>query len=561
VTLKTLQKWMNHPAYMAVCFLVGVIAWSFSFESVRQVTEVTRRPASLQLSELASRADLRDEVSATEYRELQQISDKEMIIKLEKVRPQWNKPQGPFTVSLAQVDAFNERKVKRLPKRFAGNPVFQLLQKVGSDTATTDYEDLLVCDKSRMFYENRIGIYPVLNDLIKERTPASENFSRECVISSMRQFQVPKLNFASCAHSEMGAPQTPGGKPCVTPALVNLTYNAYVDALECLNLNPKHMMAKIDFESGFFLNSFGVNKESGVGQLTEVAVQEVNRHYDSYLAEIEKAASTKPSCANLIKNKSLLSMAPAGPEQRCSLIGLPENPLRNVFYMALLSRINMDTISGIKYVAGQDVLPSGEALLPLQNNQNDHFTGLYKTYRIKERLEANNIRSANPHVFKEMLGTLGYHVGVETAVKLLSQYLDERKKHELSLTSEDFNFQSRIQAPDVDGQLKDAVEVAAMYVLSSVVNSKDTAEEKKLKAKRRKELPKKWAKAYQESFPVYLAYKANSYDGKSLLPFALYGYPGYLSVIANRQSEIQDQFQNADLDPNTCTDPEFLKGL
>lgn len=561
MNLKTLQKWINHPAYLAFCLIAGLVAWSFSFETVRNVSEGSRKPAGLQLSELASRGDLRDEVSATEFRELQQMTDREMVDKLERVRPQWNKPQGPYTVSLAQVDAINERRVKRLPKRFAGNPIFQLLEKVSNDTATTEYEDLLACDKSRMFYENRIGIYPVLNDLVKERAPASENFARECVISSMRDFQVPKLNFASCAHSEMGAPQTPGGKPCVTPALVNLTYNAYVDATECLNLNPKHMMAKIDFESGFFLNSFGVNKESGVGQLTEVAVQEVNRHYDFYLSEIEKAAATKPSCANLIKNKSLLSKAPTGPEERCSLIGLPENPLRNIFYMALLHRINVDALSGIKYIAGKDYLPAGETAVPVQNNSQDQFAGLFKTYRIKERLEAVGLRQVNQHAFKDMLGTLGYHVGIETAVKILSQYLDERKKHELNLTAEDFNFQSGAKALDVDGQLKDAVEVAASYVLSSVVNSKDSADDKKWKAKRRKEFPLKWAKAYTESFPVYLAFKSNSYDGKSLLPFALFGYPGYLSVLANRQTEIQQQYQNADFDPYTCTDPEFLKGL
>jgi len=340
-----------------------------------------------------------------------------------------------------------------------------------------------------------------------------------------------------------------------------LTYNAYVDTMECLNLNAKHMMPKVDFESGFFLNSFGINKEAGVGQLTEVALREVNRHFENYMAEVEKAAATKPSCANLIKNKSLLSMAPSGPEQRCSMIGLPENPLRNIFYMGLLNRINMDALSGIKFIAGQDYLQSGQNFLPVQNNQNDQFTGLFKSYRLKERLEANGIRGFNPHVIKEMLGTLGYHIGVETAVKLLSQYLDERKKHGLHLSANDFNFQSGAKAQDVDGQMKDAVEVATSYVLSSVVNSKDSDDDKKLKAQRRKEFPKKWAKAYLESFPVYLAYKANSYDGNSLLPFALYGYPGYLSVIVHRQSEIQELFANAQLDPNSCTDPEFLKGL
>jgi hypothetical protein len=559
VTLKTLQKWINHPAYLLICVGLGLFSWSFSFDSVTTRIFANRKPAGLQLSELASKAELRKEVEATDYRQIQKLSEPEMIAQLEKVRPNWNKPFGPNALSLAQAEAVIERRYKKLPKRFENNPVFQMLQKLtADDSASVDYDDLLVCDKSRLFYESRLHAYPVLSDLVKERSPASQSFATDCVVYSMRQFQVPKMNFANCAKS-VGAPQVPGAKPCITPPLVNLTYNAFVDATECLNLNAKHLMPKIDFESGFFLNSFGGNKEAGIGQLTEPAIQEVNKYYSQYFAEIEKAAATKESCANLVKVKSLLSMAPSGPEQRCSMVGLPENPLRNIFYTALYHRINMDMISGIKFVSGQDYIQNENSLIPVQNNERDQFSGLFKTYRIKDKLELAGLHNPNLHYFKEMLATLGDHSGVETSVRLLSQYLDQRRENQLLLTMKDFDFQSDEKAQDVDGQMKNAVDVAASFVLSSILSSKDSSEEKKLKAKRRKELPKKWAEAYMESFPVYLAYRANGYDGKSFQPFAMYGYPGYLNVLTGRQEMIRDLFINAQMDPNICTDPKFLK--
>jgi hypothetical protein len=227
--------------------------------------------------------------------------------------------------------------------------------------------------------------------------------------------------------------------------------------------------------------------------------------------------------------------------------------------MALYNRINMDMLSGIKFIAGQDYISLQNNLVPVQNNERDQFSGLFRTYRIKEKLDRAGLTNSNLHYFKEMLSTLGYHTGVETAVKLLSQYLDQRQENQLSATLADFDFQAGQKSKDVDGQMKDEVDVASAFVLSSVVNSKDSPEEKRMKAKRRKEFPKKWAEAYRESFPVFLALRANSYDGKSLQPYSLYGYPGYLSVLMGRQQQIRDLFVNAELDPNECTDPHFLK--
>jgi hypothetical protein len=128
------------------------------------------------------------------------------------------------------------------------------------------------------------------------------------------------------------------------------------------------------------------------------------------------------------------------------------------------------------------------------------------------------------------------------------------------LTSwDDFNFHNIVKAIDIDGKEKDVVDIATSYVLSSIVQSKDSPELKQIKIKKRKEFPRLWAEAYKESFPVFLTYQANGYNGKSIQSFPIYGYPGYLSIIVNRNNEIRDLLTNSELNPNSCTLPDFLK--
>ena len=550
------QKWISHPSYLLVCVGLGIFAWSFSFESPFQSKIQSGEVHTLQLSSTAVK--LRREVEGTEYRALQKISDEDLRWRLERNSSKWTHPNGEHGVSLATLEATQQRSQKRLPKRFENNPVFQLLEKVSENVFSVEYEDQLVCDKSREFYESKLSDYSVLKDLMIQRNPATDSFTDQCVIYSMRQFDVPKMNFAACTKAS-GMPQVPGNKPCVTPNMVNLTYNSYMDVTQCLNLDPKHLMPKIDFESGFFLNAYGSEKEIGLGQLTASDIEEVNRHYPEYMVEVEKAAATKSSCANLMKFQSLLTPVQSIPEQRCSLAALPENPIRNILYMALLSRINMDKISGVKFIAGEDFLTDQGRLVPVHNNDQDEFTGLFKQYNIKEKLERAGFKNANLHFFKDLLTMLGYNTGVENAVKLLAEYLDQRLENNLLPTWNDFDFHSNLKETDLDGKTKNVIDVAGSYVMSSIVLPKDSAEVKQMKLRKRKEFPKLWAEAFRSSFPVFLAYHANGYTGKDLEAFPIYGYPGYINKIVDRQDHIRELFNSSSLNPNSCTDPNFLR--
>lgn len=513
---------------------LGVLSWSFSFDLSKFFTNSKALPFAAedgdttQSRQLASVRRNAKAIEETEYRFLQGLSNQEVIKKLRDSRYQWLLNREDYSSNIATVKFIEQKTQKKLPLKFAGNPVFRLFEGLSEKTASVQYEDRIACDSGRNFYDTQISQYPQIKGLLTERTPSSEEFSQQCVLYSMRQYSVPKNNFAVCPAAS-GPAQVPGSKPCITPPLVNLTYNAYMDMTSCLGINPKHLMPKIDFESGYFLNAFGPEKEGGIGQLTRTALLEVNSQYDRYMQEIQKNTVNQKACERVMAYKDLLVKADVSPEQRCTVIGLPENPIRNIFYTVLLNRINRDKVA-------------------------EQFAVL----RLKEKLQQAGIKNPDLEYFEEMIATAGSNTGVATAIRLFESYLDARIEMNRPVSNKDFSFYDKELMIDLDGLKRTAVEVARAYVLSSYIDPLDTDDQAELKAKRRKDFPRVWLAAAQQSFPVYLTLKANNYTGQTLNAFSLYGYPGYLSLMAERNQQIRDLFSNSDLNPDSCTDGEFL---
>ena len=524
-----IEKIVNHVGYFVACLVLGFIAWYPTFTITDKSESNKLKLRQIQSIQLPSISQAQRDIASTEYHILQNTSNEDLSKKLEGKRGTWFLKNRDHASSIEQIQNIEARAQKKLPKRFENNPVFKLFEKLSQESATTDYEDILVCDTSRQFYELKFDELDDLKNLYRPRPEVEGEFSASCVTYSMRQFNVPKSNYANCSLASAPA-QSPASKPCVTSRLANITYNTYKDVMECLDLDPKKYMAKIDFESGFFLNAYGTDREGGVGQLTRPAIVEVNTYFDQYFAEIEKAAATKTSCANLLQYKQYLTKAAAGSDQRCSLMALPENPMKNILFMALFNKINIDQI-------------------------NVHF----KNYNIKEKLEKLGLKNPQMDEFVDIISFLGYNSGALTAVKILNSYLDKRIESKLNLTNEDFDFSIRTKTTDIDGKEKDEVDVAREYVLSSFVAARDSVAVRNTKIARRKEFPKLWAMAYEKSFPIFATYRANGYTGNSLEPFPVYGYPGYLSVISQRNEEIRELFVNSQLNPDMCTPQKFLK--
>lgn len=527
--------WIQQSKYFILILSLGVLSWSFSFDLSKVFTRSSQLPFAIneedggfQSRQIASLRKSAQAIEETESRFLQGLSNKEVIKKLRDNRYQWLLNREDYSSNIETVKLIQQKMQKKLPQKFAGNPVFRLFEELNEKTASVQYEDRIACDSGRNFYDNQISQYPQIKGLLTERTPSSDEFSQQCVLYSMHQFTVPKNNFAVCPASN-GPAQVPGSKPCITPPLVNLTYNAFMDMTSCLGINPKHLMPKIDFESGYFLNAFGSEKEGGIGQLSRTALLDVNSQYDRYIQEIQKNTVNQKACERVMAYKDLLVKADVRPEQRCTVIGLPENPIRNIFYTVLLNRINRDRVA-------------------------EQFA----TSKIKEKLEQAGIKNPDLGYFEEMISVAGYNTGVATALRLFETYLDARIEMNLPVTNRDFSFYDQELIVDLDGLKRTAVEVARAYVLSSYIDPLDSDDKAELKAKRRKDFPRVWLAAARQSFPVYLTLKANSYTGQSLNAFSLYGYPGYLSLMAERNQQIRDLFSNSNLNPDSCTDGEFL---
>lgn len=524
-----IEKTLKRSGYFVVCLMLGLISWYPAFNLVEKSEPKKLNLREIQSLQLSSVSQAHRDIASTEYHILQNTSNEDLTKKLEGKRGTWFLKNHDYSQSIEQIEATEARAQNKLPKRFENNPVFKLFEKLTQENATTDYEDILVCDTSRQFYELKFDEFSDLKNLFRIRPETEGEFSSSCVTYSMRQFNVPTANYANCSQTT-GVVQSPAQKPCVTPRLAHLTYNAYKDVMDCLDLDPKKYMAKIDFESGFFLNAYGTDREGGVGQLTRPAIAEVNTYFDQYFAQIEKSAATKTSCASLLQYKKYLTKAPASVDQRCSMMALPNNPIKNILFMALFNRINIDQIA-------------------------IHF----KNYKIKEKLESLGIKNPQISEFVEITSMLGYNSGALTAVKILNTYLDKRIEYNLTLTTEDFNFSANNQVTDLDGKEKNEIEVARLNVLSSFIGARDSVDVRNTKIARRKEFPKLWALAYEKSFPVFATYRTNGYEGNSVDPFPIYGFPGYLSVISQRNEDIRELFVNSGLNPDMCTPQKLLK--
>ncbi len=526
-------------------FFVGLttLKYSLSEQDQKNIHES-------QMSSTAADAELQD----TNYEELKSLSDDSLLSQLEN--------NGSAT---DEAYALNDEQIESIDHEIYNRAIYKTdyeVTPIVDDSVKTQYEDAqdpAVCGPARLFYEKQITANPKLKDLYTNRETEDEKLPKKCVTHIMNKMSLGKSSVGVCARSS-GSVRIPGAKPCVTERLVNMTYHSYIDVMECLNLNPKLFFPKVARESGFLLNAYGSGKDGGIGQLTRAAIDAVNQDYSEYMTEIEKAAASKPSCARIMKYKSMLTKASGLAEQRCSMIGLPENPLRNVLYLGLFNKSNMDHFAGVKYIAGQDFIAHGAQLVPVGYDAQDEFEGSAKANQYKESLEQLGIKNPNMHFFKEVLTIAGYNMGSPTALRLFSKYLEKRKLARKSVTLDDFTFNKVRTAKDVfgDGQEKNAIDIARSFVMSSFISRKDKPAAKAIKLKKRKQLPKEWAASYLRSFPEFLTLNANSYDGKQISRYSVYGAPGYVSYVADQNRELRDAFNGSGIDPNYCSDPEFL---
>jgi hypothetical protein len=315
---------------------------------------------------------------------------------------------------------------------------------------------------------------------------------------------------------------------CVTEEYVTTIYNTYTDVLDCLDIPQKDLLPKLFNESGMHVNTLGSGLDAGVGQLTSPAIASVQQvasfdgknqtWLENMKEEINK--SDKPSCQRIAKNPQLFLKVSDKSQNRCVLISAPENPLKNILYTGIFYHYVLRSQIGSRYFKGYTFLPKGDEYVQLdRKNKDADFTGYFAEYKVKERIKELGIEKPNMQALKQMMVTLGYNTGMESAFIYLDKYLKFRKMRKLKLKETDFDFQTH-------------------FYTKLTKKLKDPVEEKN----RVKELGIAKSAPYRLPFPIYLRLTQKS------------GAPGYLTAVSVRALQLDKE-----MGEGKCTTPGFLK--
>ncbi|WP_374074326.1 hypothetical protein [Bdellovibrio bacteriovorus] len=318
-------------------------------------------------------------------------------------------------------------------------------------------------------------VSPVYAGTRSQSQVGRHNPPKECVSFIMQNF-IP-LNSKSGAMSQCrnekgeallsptkGADGAGFQPPCVTEPYVNSVYNSLVDVGDCLNIPVKELLPKLYNESGLHVNTLGGGFDAGVGQLTISALREVFMRYDGiannpsaldwYVKEIAK--SNKESCKRIIAEKSSYKFdvpegkklcfsgeandadcyTPWSSSNRCIVMNMPSNPLRNVLFTGIFYRSMLKNATGISYSAGNDTL-NGRAY-----REGEDLNGYIGAGKFVERLRALGATHATGAVVKQVIVSLGFNAGIRSGKIYLENYIKQRETKKKYLKDQDVDFQN-----------------------------------------------------------------------------------------------------------------------
>lgn len=435
--------------------------------------------------------------------------------------------QDPDLSEVNQVElSSKEKPVKKInPNLYITNvaPI-----EMNGDSPNLAFEDPEQCGKDRLYLEKDISNIGEVFRKQRNHFPEAK-IPMECILYSMKSFMYsPRRNSIAYSYCSDDKGTPPRGKrtACLTKDYVNSIYNAYVDVMDCLAIPQTDLIPKLLNESGFHANTLGYGMDAGVGQLTGDAIKSVlqmgkfgsvNQSYlKYYVKEMEK--SKKDSCDRVLSNMSLVSAVSPKQDQRCSLIALPENPLRNILYTGIFYRYILQNQTGILYANGENFLLHGDEWVPWTENSNVEYGGYIKSHKIEEKLAKAGLVNPNMNAIKQMLITLGYNSGMQTAVIFLDNYIKARIAAKLPLQPIDFDFLEE-----------------NFNLFRSLKNPK--AEQLRMVKEARI-----MREPFRASFPVYLRIVQKV------------GTPGYLSLVAMKHKQLNSAFGES-----KCTSQKYLQ--
>ncbi len=111
-------------------------------------------------------------------------------------------------------------------------------------------------------------------------------------------------------------------RPCPSKELVGTLSMEIYMAAKCLGRSYKKILPIFVHESRFMPNVLSPSYAGGVGQLTGIAIKDMNR----FLDKIKEFSKTRPECAYLNDIEEMRD------NRICSRIIIPPNPRRNIIY-------------------------------------------------------------------------------------------------------------------------------------------------------------------------------------------------------------------------------------
>ncbi len=218
----------------------------------------------------------------------------------------------------------------------------------------------------------------------------------------------PSNYFVKCP-SDKAEPQRGQKRPQYSSYEIREIHKAFVNITDCLSIEPQALFPKLMMESGFHPTIQNPNGDAGIGQLTSRAITDVDKVLGDYKDYIWK--SSKPSCRWLKSSTTARRgiWEAALPKGKCSLMTRSLNPIKNLLYVGIFHRLNMDYI-------------------------NSEFQRRHIPYL----LELTGFPVEKADSLKRILLGLGYNTGGATAVRNLEDYLlsrydfIQRKSHELA---------------------------------------------------------------------------------------------------------------------------------
>ncbi len=537
-----MSAFFKSPFYFLFCASFGFLAWSLSFQSElndpKYLTKNVLNEAQYSSNSMPQVDDDGTAITFDEFgnalpnaavvAELNQIKDSDLLRELQLSEQDLQKKSDePYVTNPADVDLYEQM----MSQSYGEKKDLQDFMQIAAVAPDINYDDEKACGlQKRLTVDANLKKSPLVAELIQDRAD-DPSIPKKCIIHVMKQFQLPDSTRGSCPKGAKGQPVRSAPKPCISKALVNATYNSFVDITSCLGVNPKSLLPKLSNESGMLINTLGTGLDAGVGQLTISAIEEVNNHYDSFMQEVEANAVTKPACARMLKYKTLLAQTGSGSYERCGLIAAPENPTKNIFYMTMLNRLNTST-----------------AKRRFENND------------IQGKLAKLGLVDVNMNALIEAISLASYNAGPAVPFNSLNEYLDKRLKIGKKLTAADFDFHNPKTAKDIDGTDKLVTRIARSFVNAYVIKPNDPDLE--IKLKKVKLLPEKIRTAHLLSFPEFLIYNQNNFDETQKVitkDYKTLGAPGYLGFLADKNRALRESFSETSEGADYCSNPNFLK--